>query len=120
VAVGVTLGVADGVEDGEGVALVDGEALGEGAAVGDGLGAAVAVGEGLAVTAGVRFSDLFTDVSYILAAPSLTTLGWALLTPPPVLNLVGVVIMLWGYNQMQKAGRPNEKRPARLAPSGKC
>jgi hypothetical protein len=51
----------------------------------------------LAVTAGVRLSDLFTDVSYILAVPSLTTLGWILLLPPPFLNLVGVVIMLRGY-----------------------
>ncbi len=55
----------------------------------------------LAVSAGVRFSDLFTDVSYILAVPSLTTLGWFLLVPPPFLNLVGVVIMLWGYRQAQ-------------------
>ena len=53
----------------------------------------------LAVVAGVRFSDLFTDVSYILAAPSLTMLGWILLTPPPFLNLVGVIIMLKGYRQ---------------------
>src|SRR5713226_430875 len=53
----------------------------------------------LAVAAGVRFSDLFTDVSYILAVPSLTKLGWVLLVPPPFLNLVGVVIMLRGYRQ---------------------
>jgi hypothetical protein len=53
----------------------------------------------LALSAGVRFSDLFTDVSYILAVPSLTTLGWMLLVPPPFLNLVGVVIMLRGYRQ---------------------
>jgi hypothetical protein len=53
----------------------------------------------LAVSAGVRFSDLFTDVSYILAVPSLTTLGWIVLVPPPFLNLVGVVIMLRGYRQ---------------------
>jgi hypothetical protein len=38
-------------------------------------------------------------VSYILAVPSLTTLGWMLLVPPPFLNLVGVVIMLCGYRQ---------------------
>ncbi len=55
----------------------------------------------LAVTAGVRFSDMFTDVSYLLAVPSLTTLGWLLLVPPPFLNLVGVVIMLCGYRQAQ-------------------
>ena len=56
----------------------------------------------LAVVAGVRFSVLFTDISYILAAPSLTPLGWALLSPPAVLNLVGVVIMLRGYEQAQR------------------
>jgi hypothetical protein len=53
----------------------------------------------LAVSAGVRFSDLFTDLSYILAVPSLTTFGWILLMPPPFLNLVGVLIMLRGYSQ---------------------
>ena len=56
----------------------------------------------LAVTAGVRFSDLFTDLAYIAGAPSLTTLGWILLLPPPFLNLVGVLIMLRGYKQAQK------------------
>jgi len=55
----------------------------------------------LAVMAGVRFSDLFTDLSYILAVPALTRLGWILLLPPPVLNLAGVVIMLRGYYQMR-------------------
>jgi hypothetical protein len=54
----------------------------------------------LAVTAGVRFSDLFTDLSYILAAPTLTTAGWLLLTPPAFLNLIGVVIMLRGYREV--------------------
>ena len=57
----------------------------------------------LAVSAGVRFSDLFTDVSYIVAVPSLTTLGWILLVPPPFLNLIGVVIMLAGYRQARRA-----------------
>lgn len=56
----------------------------------------------LAVTAGVRFSDLFTDVSYIVDVPSLTSAGWILLLPPPVLNLVGVVIMLRGYRQARR------------------
>lgn len=55
----------------------------------------------LAVAAGVRFSDIFTDVSYILAVPSLTTAGWILLVPPPFLNLVGVVIFLRGCRQAQ-------------------
>jgi hypothetical protein len=57
----------------------------------------------LPVTAGVRFSDLFTDLSYILVAPSLSTLGWVLLVPPPLLNLLGVVIMLRGYEQARSA-----------------
>jgi hypothetical protein len=57
----------------------------------------------LAVAAGVRFSDLFTDISYILAVPSLTALGWILLVPPPFLNLVGVVIFLRGYRQARTA-----------------
>jgi hypothetical protein len=57
----------------------------------------------LAVSAGVRFSDLFTDVSYIIAISSLTTAGWILLVPPPFLNLLGVVIMLAGYRQARRA-----------------
>jgi hypothetical protein len=57
----------------------------------------------LAVTAGVRFSDLFTDLSYIVAVPSLTTAGWTLLLPPPILNLVGVVIMLRGYSEARRS-----------------
>jgi hypothetical protein len=55
----------------------------------------------LPITAGIRFSDLFTDICYIIAAPSLTKLGWALLLPPPVLNLIGVIIMLSGYRQLR-------------------
>ncbi len=55
----------------------------------------------LVITAGVRFSDLFTDICYILAVPALTKLGWLLLLPPPLLNLIGVVIMLRGYEQMR-------------------
>jgi len=38
--------------------------------------------EWLAVAAGIRFSDLFTDLSYILAVPGLTRLGWVVLIPP--------------------------------------
>jgi hypothetical protein len=53
----------------------------------------------LAVAAGVRFSDLFTDLAYVASVPHLTRVGWALLLPPPVLNLVGVVILLRGYRQ---------------------
>jgi len=53
----------------------------------------------LVIVAGVRFSDLFTDISYVLSVPSLTTLGWVCLLPPPLLNLIGVVIMLRGYKE---------------------
>jgi hypothetical protein len=60
----------------------------------------------LAVEAGVRFSDLFTDISYVIAVPSLTRLGWAFLLPPPFLNLVGVVIMLRGYKQARRSIAP--------------
>lgn len=60
----------------------------------------------LAVVAGVRFSDLFTDVSYIIAAPTLTPLGWIVLSPPALLNLVGVVIMLKGFEQANRGGPP--------------
>jgi hypothetical protein len=60
----------------------------------------------LAVAAGVRFSDLFTDISYVLAAPSLTMLGWVFLLPPPFLNLVGVLIMLRGYRQARSSIPP--------------
>ena len=55
----------------------------------------------LVVVAAVRFSDLFTDMSYVLSVPSLTALGWVCLLPPPLLNLVGVVIMLKGYQQLR-------------------
>ncbi len=57
----------------------------------------------LAVEAGVRFSDLFTDISYVIVtARALTMPGWFLLLPPPLLNLIGVVIMLRAYNQAQR------------------
>jgi len=57
----------------------------------------------LVVVAAVRFSDLFTDIFYVVsAAPSLTTLGWTCLLPPTLLNAIGVVIMIWGYRLLVK------------------
>ncbi|MET0382428.1 MAG: hypothetical protein ABW032_03295 [Burkholderiaceae bacterium] len=53
----------------------------------------------LVMVAGARFSDLFTDLSYVLTAPSLTTFGWIALVPPPLLNLIFIVVMLLGYRQ---------------------
>ena len=55
--------------------------------------------EWLALAAGIRLSDLFTDISYLMAAPSLTTFGRMLFPIFPILNLVGVVILLKGYQQ---------------------
>ena len=55
--------------------------------------------EWLAVAAGIRLSDLFTDISYLLAAPSLARFGQLLFPIFPILNLVGVVIFLKAYQQ---------------------
>lgn len=55
--------------------------------------------EWLAVAAGIRLSDLFTDPSYLIAAPSLTRFGQMLFPIFPILNLIGVVIFLKGYQQ---------------------
>ncbi len=69
------------------------------------LGQAITLGqwrrrpEWLAVAAGIRLSDLFTDLSYLIAAPSLTPFGVMLFPIFPILNLVGVVILLKGYRQ---------------------
>ena len=57
----------------------------------------------LVATAVARFTDLFTDISYVISAPTLTHLGWVFLLPPPVLNFIGIVIMLLGYRQMQSS-----------------
>jgi hypothetical protein len=56
----------------------------------------------LVVVAAVRFSDLFTDISYVVTAISLTPMGWACLLPPPVLNAIGIVIMIWGYKLLTR------------------
>lgn len=60
--------------------------------------------EWLAVAAGIRLSDLFTDLSYLIAAPSLTPFGRMLFPIFPILNLVGVVILLKGYRQATSGG----------------
>jgi hypothetical protein len=51
------------------------------------------------VVAGVRASDLLTDLSYIAAVPSLTTLGWVALAPPAFLNAAFIVVMMRAYRQ---------------------
>ena len=62
----------------------------------------------LVIVAGARISDLFTDLSYIAAVPSLTPFGWATLVPPAFLTLAFVVTMIVAYRQ---ATAPS---PARL------
>ena len=49
---------------------------------------------------GLRASDLLTDLSYIAAVPSLTTLGWALLTPPAFLNAAFIVTMTLAFRRL--------------------
>jgi len=58
----------------------------------------------LLVVAGARVSDLFTDLSYVAAAPSLTPAGWALLLPPPLLNAVFVVVMVLAWRRADARG----------------
>ena len=53
----------------------------------------------LVIVAGARISDLFTDLSYIAAVPSLTPFGWATLVPPAFLNLAFAVTMMVAYRQ---------------------
>ena len=46
-----------------------------------------------------RFSDIFTDLLYLLAVSILTSMGWTVLLLPPLLNLLGVVIMMMAFGQ---------------------
>jgi hypothetical protein len=55
----------------------------------------------LVAVAGMRASDLLTDLSYIAAVPSLTTLGWVALTPPAFLNTAFIVVMQMAWIRMQ-------------------
>jgi hypothetical protein len=53
----------------------------------------------LLVLCGVRASDVFTDLSYVLASEHLTALGWACLLPPPLFNATGAALGWIGYAQ---------------------
>jgi len=55
----------------------------------------------LVVVAGLRASDLLTDLSYIAAVPSLTPLGWAALVPPAFLNAAFIGVMALAYRRMR-------------------
>jgi len=54
----------------------------------------------LVIVAAARFSDLFTDISYVVSAPSLTLLGRIFLLPPPLLNTLGIGILLCAYRRV--------------------
>lgn len=60
----------------------------------------------LAITAGLRFSDFFTDLSYVLSAPALTAAGYACLLPPPLLNAIFFGLLLWQYRRSVVSGQP--------------
>ena len=51
----------------------------------------------LGLMAGIRFSDLFTDLFYALSASTLTMRGWIVLLPLPLVNLAGVLLFLRCY-----------------------
>lgn len=55
----------------------------------------------LAVTAGVRFSDLFTDFTYWATAPNLSENSWTLLMPP-FMNLGMGIFMLTYFIHREK------------------
>lgn len=55
----------------------------------------------LLVVAGLRASDLLTDLSYIAAVPALTTFGWVALTPPAFLNAAFIVVMWMAWCRMR-------------------
>jgi hypothetical protein len=56
----------------------------------------------LVVVAGLRASDLLTDLSYIAAVPSLTPLGWFALVPPAFLNAAFIGVMALAYRQARR------------------
>ena len=48
----------------------------------------------LPIMAGIRLSDVFTDLFYMLSAQPLTAHGWLVLAPLPLINAAGVVLLL--------------------------
>jgi hypothetical protein len=58
----------------------------------------------LAVGAGARFSDLATDLSYLISVPNLTGWGWVAFLPPAPLNLLGFFLLMKCYGIASKTG----------------
>ncbi|WP_299196523.1 hypothetical protein [uncultured Erythrobacter sp.] len=54
----------------------------------------------LVIMAGIRFSDIFTDLFYMLSAQPLTTSGWLVLAPLPLVNIAGVFLLMRCYRLM--------------------
>lgn len=50
-----------------------------------------------AIMAGIRLSDVFTDLFYLLSAQPLTLHGWLVLAPLPIVNAGGVFLLLRCY-----------------------
>lgn len=67
----------------------------------------------LVIVAGARISDLFTDLSYIAAVPSLTPFGWVALTPLAFLNLAFAATMMVAWRQATAPAGPSTKKDAR-------
>ena len=59
----------------------------------------------LVVIAGLRFSDLFTDLTYLLLGDAFTTVGWTSMLAPPLLNLGMGLIALYGFRQTARGQR---------------
>ena len=57
----------------------------------------------LVLVAGARVSDLFTDLSYLASASSLTTFGWVVLPLLPILNGLGVILLMRAFRQARAA-----------------
>lgn len=58
----------------------------------------------LAIVAGVRLSDIFTDVTYVLVARDTTWFAKATLAPSSVANLLLGLFLLRAYRAMAHAG----------------
>ncbi len=53
----------------------------------------------LVLAAGLRFSDLFTDLTYLLSSPNLSSGGGLSLLVPPVLNLGMGLLLMYAFHQ---------------------
>lgn len=59
----------------------------------------------LVIVAGIRLSDIFTDLFYMLSAQPLTTRGWLIFAPLPLINVAGVFLLLRCHALREAEGR---------------